>query len=1239
MAVGAVNADINGDGKSELLVHIVDSTRYSTFWRLYNKGYYAYDFATLTEIRCSQDTTYKSERYKKYKSGGEYWVTFDAYKKGFRKDDPAYLPPSGKTIKPLNYSGIGGSASVTTDANGRWHTITQKAVPVYNSTDAKTQVDTIPSNYGVILTWANTLNLADASWYYTTTGKGGYIRASDIPLNPPESKEQSIGTVKHDNLSITVQSRYSDHWLTAQPYADKDKMVKVSKGTEMKVVRVIYNTAKHYWVQVEYKGNYYYACANNVELVIKDEGDPVTILGKQFPSGNLGDLPSYNIEGTVTSPYKITTATGGIYPIGYPYIKTITVNKNSFDLKNSDINIKRNGGIAFGNIPTGSYTFKLLVNYEKTTWVDQTRDDIDPIQTVEITAPEFTSTFTITRNSQVLVAGLSLDITSKNLLIGESFSLKETITPGNATNKKISWSSSNNSVATVVAGKVTAVGKGSATIYATAQDNSGKEATCTVTVQKRVTDVSISPSSKTLFVNGTSAEQTANLTKTIAPSDASNPNVTWASSNSGIVSVDQSGNITAKAVGTATITAKANDGSEKQGTCQVTVLAYVDSVTLSGSSSVNVGESIKLIPSISPANADNKSLTWTSSDTTVATVDEKGNVRGVKAGYTVTITATANDRGTKADTFSVAVVQPVTGIDISGSSNVLKGNTLTLSAVVKPSSASNKTISWSSDDMSIATINNGTVTGVAAGNTTIWATATDGSGVKTPYGIHVLQPVTAITISGDTVVPVDGSVSLSATVAPANADNPSLRWIVSPSSVAIVSDQGVVTGLQPGQATVTASSVDGSGISKNYDIQVVQQVIAIKIEGDNLIHTGNTAQFAAIVTSDEPLSDTSVTWSSSDTSVATVDASGVVTGIGNGTAVITAISNAENYYSAHHRVTVDTLVSNITVSGTANMDAGDTEQFSATVTPVTATNKALIWASSNKTVAVVNGNGLVSAVAEGTTTITAAATDGSGVKGTFKVTVYPLPSSVAITGESDLLVDTTAQFTTTVLPANTRNKSITWSSSNPSVVTVNSSGLVTAKANGTAVITATAVGNVAVIAQHEVSVTTLVSTVTLDAPDRIDVGEMGTITATVLPETASNQQLVWTSSDEDVAVVDANGNVFGIAGGYATVKATTVDGSEIAAEAEIQIYQYVQSISVDVDPVAFVGQVIHPSTIILPEDVSDPYATWTSSNDSIIRIEEFESESDYELRAVCLQPGVAKITATATDGSNASGYA
>jgi len=247
---------------------------------------------------------------------------------------------------------------------------------------------------------------------------------------------------------------------------------------------------------------------------------------------------------------------------------------------------------------------------------------------------------------------VTLDKTSLSIIEGESTALVATISPSNATDKSLSWSSSNSSVARVDAyGTVIAVSPGTATI--TVRAHSNVYATCQVTVKSRtisVTGVSLNRSSLTI-----NKGETSNLTATVSPSNATNKDVTWTSNNPDVASVASDGTITANNVGSATITVKTADGG-KTATCSITVKSVpVTSVTLSPSSlSMTVGETTWLTATVSPSNASNKDVTWTSSNTSVATVSS-GKVRARKAGST-TITATLKN-GNKA-TCTIRVSDP-----------------------------------------------------------------------------------------------------------------------------------------------------------------------------------------------------------------------------------------------------------------------------------------------------------------------------------------------------------------------------------------------------------------------------------------------------------------------------------------------------------------------------------------------------------------------------------------------------
>ena len=237
----------------------------------------------------------------------------------------------------------------------------------------------------------------------------------------------------------------------------------------------------------------------------------------------------------------------------------------------------------------------------------------------------------------IAVSGVSLSPGSLELEVGQTATITATVNPSNATNKTVSWSSSNPSVATVSGGKVTAVATGSATITATA---GGKSATCPVTVKSKVvnvTGVTLSQSSATLEIG-----ETVTLTATVAPSDATDKTVTWSTSDAKVATVE-GGKVTAVAEGSATITAAAGG---KSATCSVTVkAATVEATDITVDKDdvmIGVGESFTITATVIPENATDKTVTWSSSDPSVATVDANGKVTGVAPGHASIMAQTSN---------------------------------------------------------------------------------------------------------------------------------------------------------------------------------------------------------------------------------------------------------------------------------------------------------------------------------------------------------------------------------------------------------------------------------------------------------------------------------------------------------------------------------------------------------------------------------------------------------------------
>ena len=314
------------------------------------------------------------------------------------------------------------------------------------------------------------------------------------------------------------------------------------------------------------------------------------------------------------------------------------------------------------------------------------------------------------------------------IIEGESAALSARVSPEAASDRVVSWSSSDRSVVTVdKTGTVQGLKPGTATVTATAE---GKSGTCAVTVKAKavnVTEVSLDKTELTLTEG-----ETETLTATVRPDNADNRKVTWSSDKTEIATVDGAGRVTAVKAGEATVTVTTEDGG-KTATCKVTVKAKavsVTEVTLDRTElTLTEGETGTLTATVKPDNADNKKVTWSSDKTEIATVDGAGRVTAVKAGEAV-VTVTTEDGG-KTATCKVTVkakAVPVTGVEVNPWAVTLSvRGTSKLSYTIRPADATNQNVKWESDNPSVATVDSdGNVRAVSAGVAKVSAVTEDG---------------------------------------------------------------------------------------------------------------------------------------------------------------------------------------------------------------------------------------------------------------------------------------------------------------------------------------------------------------------------------------------------------------------------------------------------------------------------------------------------------------------------------
>lgn len=337
--------------------------------------------------------------------------------------------------------------------------------------------------------------------------------------------------------------------------------------------------------------------------------------------------------------------------------------------------------------------------------------------------------------------------------VGETAELKADVEPANATDKNVTWKSSDEKVAVVSEkGVVTAKSAGKATITATAADGSGVSGTYQVIVTKKADEpkpVKVTKITLTGTISKLAAGKKTTLKATVQPSNAENKKVNWKTSNSKVAVVSGNGVVTAKGAGTATITAAAADGSGVKGTYKISVVKHaVKKVTLkSASKAIAAGKKATVKATVSTTGKSaNKTLKWTSSNTKYATVSAKGLVTAKKAGAgkTVTIMAAATDGSGKKASVKIKIVKDaVKKITLKCSKKtVAAGKKATVKATVSTTGkTANKSLAWSTSNQKYATVNSkGVVTTKKAGKgktVTIKAVSTDGTNKKATIKLKI----------------------------------------------------------------------------------------------------------------------------------------------------------------------------------------------------------------------------------------------------------------------------------------------------------------------------------------------------------------------------------------------------------------------------------------------------------------------------------------------------------------------
>ena len=422
------------------------------------------------------------------------------------------------------------------------------------------------------------------------------------------------------------------------------------------------------------------------------------------------------------------------------------------------------------------------------------------------------------------------------------------------------------------------------------------------------------------------------------------------------------------------------------------------------------------------------------------------------------------------------------------------------------------------------------------------------------------------------------SYKLTATIYPENATSKEVVWKSSNENIVAISNTGVVTALEEGTTTIVATTVDGSNLSAVCDV-MVQPTLAESLILDKSEVTLNVNEEIILVATITPTSipNNELRWTSSNDAIATVDKDGIVTAIATGEAIITVATTDGSNLSASCKVTVvPTLVESITLDKTEiNLEATQTAELTATVLPELANNKVVTWKSSDKSAAIVDANGVVTAIAVGEAIITATTTDGTNLSATCKVTVVPTLATSITLDKAEISLEATERATliASVLPELATDKSVKWSSSNESVTIVDANGVVTAISVGEAIITAATTDGSNLTASCKVIVIpTFAVSIELDQTEAsVEEKSDLQLIATILPEHTTNKEVAWSSSDKWVASVDNYGLVTMYSAGEVIITAATTDGTNLSATCRINVYSGIDGVNGDAVIVATVG--------------------------------------------------------------------
>lgn len=848
----------------------------------------------------------------------------------------------------------------------------------------------------------------------------------------------------------------------------------------------------------------------------------------------------------------------------------------------------------------------------------------------------------------------TLNITNTTMAVGSTLELSGIIGSGNYSNSSVFvWDStdtaetyvslsSSGQYATVTAKRETASNNPViVTLYWTNDEGITQVASCTIYVNSSAARIPLTPTEVELEIG-----QTLTLTTGLS----GNQNLSWISSDTSVVTVAPlQGNVNAlltagQNTGTAIVTVL-NKDNNVYATCRVTVTAAITEISIAQGEQIDtvLGSGFLFLQAnYKPANATNTKLKWSSSNTSVATVDDNGIVTLLKEGETVWISVEPvyNPRNIVARCAINIIENPVTDIVLDKTElDMIAGDQYNVDVRVVPSDATDPTLVWESDTPTVARVQGGVITAVGPGDANITVQAK--SGVFKIIKVHVRNRLKSISFT-DTQFEIKAGTTASLRNAvifdPAEHVNTNLSWSSSNNSVVSVDANGNITGLKAGDVAWITCVAEDLGVMGAITCMV--RVISEDVPATGVtlrpteatMYVGDFLQIESVFT---PVTATyqNLSWSSTDPAVATVDENGLVTAVGEGTVSIGAVyrNPIDNtvWDPIYCKITV--IKAPVPVQGLAlspdNMEVytGQSLAVVPVFTPADATDQRVTYQSSDESIANVDEQGMVTGIATGSAVIICRSAEG-GYVGTCNVKVLQGVTVTLSPTYREIALGKTFKIKKTIFPEEYADTPVTWSSSDEKIATVSKNGKVKGVKKGTCVITCT-LDKYNAKAVCEVKVASLRTTIKLNKTNiRIGKGQTYKLKATVWTNNSKKPSVKWTTSNRRIATVGQKGKVKAKKLGYATIMATTTDKLKVRAKCKVRVIRRAKSVQIIPNyAVCYVGGTKTLKAVVKPANTTLKTVTWKSSDTSIATV------VGGKVRGIA--EGTVNITATTKDGS------